>query len=350
MDQVRAPGKKTPFFYFEEEGMKKKKISFLWILPVLIFILFSNDSWAAGEKYPTGTISNICLFGPGSAPDLFNRVLSRQFEKYLGVPVVTLSKAGGGGAIGILSLVSARPDGYTVCLASLENMIVPTITEGKAPYSLQDLTILGQIVTSYNVLVVAADSPWKTFQDFVDYARKNPGVKYGCPGIRSTLYMRMETLSRNARLGLTGVPFDGRAEITAAVLGKHIPIGLFDLASARELQAAGKIRILFLFESPESAGIDPKTPCMATAMDKSVGEKDIDISQIMLVHSRTPDEIKVVLKRTLEKTAKDPDFLADLKKMEVMLNYIDGDAIMQNKLPSRLEQVKAFYKERGWVK
>jgi tripartite-type tricarboxylate transporter receptor subunit TctC len=149
---------------------------------------------------------------------------------------------------------------------------------------------------------------------------------------------------------LIGVPFDGRAEITAAVLGKHIPIGLFDLASARELQAAGKIRILFIFESPESAGIDPKTPCLATAMDRSVAEKDIDISQVMLIHSKTPDEIKQVLKRTLEKTAKDPEFLAHLKKMEVMLNFIDGDTIMQKKLPSRSEQVKAFYKERGWLK
>jgi tripartite-type tricarboxylate transporter receptor subunit TctC len=350
MDQVKDPAKKTRLFYLGEEDMKKRKISLLWILPVLIFILSSNDSQAAGEKYPTGTINNVCLFGPGSAPDLFNRVLSRQFEKHLGVPVVTLNKAGGGGALGLSFLVNSRPDGYTLGLATLENMIVPTITEGKAPFSLQDLMILGQIVTSYNVLVVAADSPWKTFQDFVDYAKKNPGVKYGCPGIRSTLYMRMETLSRNAHLGLTGVPFDGRAEITAAVLGKHIPVGLFDLASARELQAAGKIRILFLFESPESAGIDPKTPCMATAMDRNVAEKDIDISQIMLVHSKTPEDIKQVLKRMLEKTARDPEFLGDLKKMEVMVNYVDGEILMQKKLPARLDQVRAFYKERGWVK
>jgi tripartite-type tricarboxylate transporter receptor subunit TctC len=329
----------------------KNKLCFLTgVLSVLVFILPLQSAWGAGEKYPAGTINNVCLFGPGSAPDMFNRVLSRQFEKHLGVPVVTLNKAGGGGALGISFLTSSRPDGYTIALSTLENMIVPTITEGKAPFSLQDLTILGQIVTSYNVLVVAADSPWKTFQDFVEYAKKNPGVKYGCPGIRSTLYMRMETLSRNAHLGLIGVPFDGRAEITAAVLGKHIPVGLFDLASARELQSAGKIRILFIFESPESAGIDPKTPCMATAMERSVAEKDIDISQIMLVHSKTPDDIKQVLKRTMEKAARDPEFLADLKKMEVMVNYVDGDVLMQKKLPARLEQVKAFYKERGWVK
>ncbi len=316
----------------------------------ILVLMLSGSSWAAGEKFPTGTINNISLFPPGTQPDLFNRILSKSMEKFLKVPVVTVNKPGGGGAIGFSALANGKPDGYTIGVGTAENMIVPTLTEGKPPYSLEDLHVLGQIATIYNVLVVAPDAPWKTWQEFVNYARKNPGVKYGCPGIRSTFYMRLETLNKNANLGLTGVPFDGRAEITAAVLGKHIPVGLFDLASARELQAAGKIRILFLFESPESAGIDPKTPCMATAMDRSVAEKDIDISQIMLVHSKTPEDIKQVLKRTLEKTARDPEFLADLKKMEVMVNYVDGEILMQKKLPARLDQVRAFYKERGWVK
>ena len=331
--------------------MMEEKIRMPFIASVItILILISFGLCAGGEKYPTGTINNVCLFGPGSAPDMFNRVFSKQLEKHVGVPVVTLNKAGGGGTVGISFLVSSRPDGYTVGLATLENMIVPTITEGKPPFALSDLSIIGQIVTSYNVLVVAADAPWKTFQEFVDYARKNPGVKYGCPGIRSTLYMRMETLSRNANLKLIGVPFDGRAEIEVAVLGKHIPMGLMDLAGARGLEAAGKMRILFIFESPAQAGIDPKTPCLATAMDKSVQEKDIDISQILLVNSKTSDEIKQALNRTLEKISKDPEFHAEAKKMEVMVNPIDGETVMQKKLPSRLEQVRAFYKEMGWLK
>ena len=329
----------------------EKKIKMPFVVSVVTVLIFiSSGLCVAGEKYPTGTINNVCLFGPGSAPDLFNRVLSKQLEKHLGVPVVTLNKAGGGGAVGLSFLVSTRPDGYTAGLATLENMIVPTISEGKPLFSVQDLSIIGQIVTSYNVLVVAADAPWETFQEFVDYARKNPGVKYGCPGIRSTLYMRMETLSKNANLKLVGVPFDGRAEIEAAVLGKHIPMGLMDLASARDLQAAGRMRILFIFESPAQAGIDPKTPCLATAMDKSVQEKDIDISQILLVNAKTADAIKQVLGRTLEKISKDPEFHVEAKKMEVMVNYIDGDTVIQKKLPSRMEQVKAFYKEMGWLK
>jgi tripartite-type tricarboxylate transporter receptor subunit TctC len=212
------------------------------------------------------------------------------------------------------------------------------------------LFILGQIATVYNVLCVAADSPWKTFQEFLDYTRKNPGVKFGSPGIRSTLYLRMETLNRNANLKMVGVPFESDAEQKTALLGKHIPVGIWDLGSAREMAAAGKVRILFIFEPPASAGLDPNTPSLATAIEKSVAEKDIDISHCLVVNSKTADDIKQRLKRTLEQVVKDPDFVADMKKMELMINYVDGNIIAQKKLPARLDQVKAFYKEMGWLK
>jgi tripartite-type tricarboxylate transporter receptor subunit TctC len=328
--------------------MKKRIVGVLCILFILAFAVLSN-SWAAGEKYPTGTISNISLFAPGSQPDLFNRILSRSMERFLKVPVVTVNKPGGGGAIGFSALANARPDGYTIGVGTAENMIVPTLVEGKPPYSLDDLYILGQIATIYNVLVVAPDAPWKTWQEFVDYARKNPGVKYGCPGIRSTFYMRLETLNKNANLGLIAVPFDDDSQVKIAVMGHTIPLGAWDLGSARELQAAGKVKIIFIFESPTAAGLDPQTAWLGN-MEKNVVEKDIDISHCLVVHKNTPNEIKQVLKGTLEKVVKDPEFLADLKKMELMINYLDGNTVIQKKLPQRLEQVKAFYKERGWIK
>jgi tripartite-type tricarboxylate transporter receptor subunit TctC len=331
--------------------MEKKRAGILFLAGVL-FVLglaLSNISWAAGEKFPTGTISNISLFPPGTQPDLFNRILSRSMERHLKVPVVTVNKPGGGGAIGFSSLANARPDGYTMGVGTAENMIVPTLTAGKPPYALEDLYVLGQIATIYNVLVVAADAPWKTWQEFIDYARKNPGVKYGCPGIRSTFYMRLETLNRNANLGLVAVPFDSDVEVKTAVMGHTIPLGAWDLGSARELQAAGKVRILFIFESPAAAGLPSNTATLAD-MEKNVVEKDIDISHCLVVHKNTPGEIKQVLKGTLEKVVKDPEFLADLKKMELMINYVDGNIIMEKKRPARLEQVKAFYKERGWIK
>jgi tripartite-type tricarboxylate transporter receptor subunit TctC len=333
------------------EDMMKRKVIFLSsILSVLVFILTVHGTWAAGEKYPTGTISNICLFGPGAQPDLFNRILSKAMERYLKVPVVTVNKPGGGGAIGFSALVNARPDGYTVAVGTVENMIVPTLTEAKPPYALEDMHIVAQIATIYGVLVVAADAPWKTWQEFVDYAKKNQGVKYGCPGIRSTRYMLIETLNKNANLGLVAVPFDNDNEVKTAVMGHTIPLGSWDMGSAKQLQDAGKIRILFVFEPPTEAGLPPSIASLDSFMGRKGAFQEADVSHCLVVHKNTPSEIKQVLKETVEKVVKDPDFLADLKKMELMLNYVDGSIVMQKKLPQRLDLVKAFYKERGWLK
>ena len=233
----------------------EKKIRIFCIVTIVTVLTFMLSSLAvAAAKYPSEPINNVCLFGPGDQADVFNRLLSRHFEKSLGVPVITVNKPGGGGAVGFSYLAGCKPDGYTIGVGTLENMIVPTLTEGKPPYSAEDLYIIGQVATIYNVFVVPADSPWKTFQEFVDYARKNPGVKFGSPGIRSTLYLRMETLNKNAKLGLIGVPFDSSAEATSAVMGGHVPVGIWDMGSARAQQAAGKIRILFIFESPVCSG------------------------------------------------------------------------------------------------
>jgi tripartite-type tricarboxylate transporter receptor subunit TctC len=330
--------------------MKKKMVSLLKILAILIFVLSLNNGWAASEKYPTGTVNNICLFPPGAQPDLFNRILSRSMERFLKVPVVTVNKPGGGGAIGFSALANARPDGYTVGIGTVENMIVPTLTAGKPPYSLEDLHIIAQIATIYGVLVVAADAPWKTWQEFVDYARKNPGVKYGCPGIRSTRYMLIETLNKNANLGLVAVPFDNDNDVKTAVMGHTIPLGSWDMGSAKQLQAAGKIRILFVFEPPHEAGLDPNIACLDTFLGKSGAYQETDVSHCLVVHKNTPTEVKQILKMTVERVVKEPEFLTDLKKMELMLNHVDGSIIMQKKVPQRLGLVKAFYKERGWLK
>lgn len=326
---------------------KSRLLCFIGVLSALVLSL--PCICFAAAKYPSETINNVCLFGPGDQADTFNRLLSKHFEKSLGVPFITVNKPGGGGAVGFTYLIGQKADGYTIGIGTLENMIVPTLTEGKPPYLPEDLYILGQVATIYNVLVVPADSPWKTFQEFFDHARKNPGIKFGSPGIRSTIYLRMETLNKNAKLGLIGVPFDSSAEATSAVMGGHVPVGIWDLGSARAQQAAGKVRILFIFESPVSAGLDPKTPWMGT-LDKNISEKDVDISHCLVVPSKAPDEVKRVLKGTLEKVVKDPEYLADLKKMELMPNYVDGNIIMEKKRPARIEQVKAFYKEMGWLK
>jgi tripartite-type tricarboxylate transporter receptor subunit TctC len=330
--------------------MKTGKCRGLLLIGVLIIFVFSltNVCLAAERNYPTRSIDNICLFGAGGQSDRFNRVLSKSLEKYLGQPIVTVNKPGGAGAIGFSYLTRARPDGYTIGVGTLENMIVPTL-QGN-PYALEDMHVICQIATVFNVLIVAGDSQWKTFQEFIDYAKMNPGVKYGSPLKRSTIYLRMESFNMNTGLKMVGVPFDSGKKVVSAVLGKHVPIGIASLGGSKGLAAAGKLKILFSFESPAAAGLPENTPTLSD-FEPSVTDKDIAISQLLIVPSKTPDHIKQLLKRTMvEKVMKDPDFLKGLENLSLISDYVDGDTIMQKKLPMRKAQVTSFYKKMGWLK
>jgi len=154
--------------------MKRTVYSRLFLISILFTIAFtlSHPSWAA-EKYPTGSVELFVGFAAGGQADFINRTLARGLEKHLGVTVVPGNKVGGGGIVLASLIASSKPDGYTLGTLS-DSVIVATLT-GQGTYSMEDLRIVGAVASYENCWITSVDSPWKTIQEFVDYARKNPG-------------------------------------------------------------------------------------------------------------------------------------------------------------------------------
>jgi tripartite-type tricarboxylate transporter receptor subunit TctC len=321
----------------------KKRIFRDFTLIGFVFILVSilpNNSWAK-EKYPTGSIDLFCPFVAGGQTDLVNRALAKGLEKYLGVTVVPGNKPGGGGAISASALANSRPDGYTMAMMSESTIIAPLF--GQATYSMDDLRIVGVVASWDSVLVASADSPWKTIQEFVDYAKKNPGVKYAHPGIGSANFVLAENINKNAKLMMVGVPFKGDPEIMAAVLGKHVPLGIFGYMNGKIQADAGKMRILLCLN-----GYDPTIPSISTAFGKTVPV--IEVFYYLWVPKKTPDEIVQVLERALEKVTKDPEYVNALNKLYVTPHFVDSKTCMQKMLPQKISLLKAVIQPMGLTK
>lgn len=324
--------------------------SFLGVI-FLMFIMIDflpNYSWAAGGKYPSGSIDIFCGFGPGGPTDLLTRALGKGLEKYLGVTVVPGNKPGGGAMIAANALAGSRPDGYTMAMVTPEHFVVPVLY-GRATYSLEDIRVVGQFAKCPVTIAVRADSPWKTFQEFLDYVRKNKGVKYAHPGVGSSTFLRMENLNRFAKMNMIGVPFKSDPEIVSSVLGGHVPAGVSTVTGFKSQTDAGIMRILFTFEPPALTGLDPSTTDLHTVFGDSV--RDIDIPYYLVVPGKTPNEIVEVLARALEKVAKDPVFVSDVKKIYLMPDFfLDGKIVMQKNLPERIPRVKEMMEYVGLLK
>jgi tripartite-type tricarboxylate transporter receptor subunit TctC len=320
---------------------------FVWtgVLLALIILTSTNSSWAAERKYPLHPITLIAGFPPGGSVDIVNRLWVKYLEKYLGVPIVVDYKPGAGGTVANNALANSRPDGYTI--ANSSDVVIVAILLGQASYSVpEDVRVVAQVSHFTNVLAVKADSPWKTFQDFMNYAKKNPGVKYAHPGVGSTPHIAIQHLSKTANLSLVPVPFKSTPECITAVLGGHLPIGVFSPMAVIPNVEAGKMRMLFSLEPADKSGLDPSIPDYASVFGKS---DYIDTTTYILAHGKTPVEILKVLEQAVEKMSKDPEYLSELKKNYARSDFIDGDTVMKNIVPAKMSRLKGALQDAGLI-
>jgi tripartite-type tricarboxylate transporter receptor subunit TctC len=253
-------------------------------------------------------------------------------------------KPGGGGVIGITYVANSKPDGYT--LLNSGDFFTPVLN-GTATYKMEDLRVVCQLILNGCALAVAPDAPWKTMQEFVDYARKNPGVKWSHPGLGTMVYFRTENLNRQAQLKMISVPMKGDAEIISFLLGKHIAVGAMSTASARAQADAGKLRILFSFDPPKPFGLDASIPDMASMFSKM---PDLEVAIYMTVAAKTPDYIVAALEKAMEKASKDPEYIKTIQGYNQMVSFAPGKLVMEKKIPVKMAIVRDILKDTAPAK
>ncbi|OPY66978.1 MAG: Tripartite tricarboxylate transporter family receptor [Syntrophorhabdus sp. PtaU1.Bin050] len=325
-----------------------KKNMFRWVTIAVLLstvVILSSNLVAAEKKYPSRPITLACAFPPGGSGDLLNRIWGKYMEKELGVSVVPDNRPGGGGIVVTSYLSHARPDGYT--LGNFGDFMVTGILLGQATYKMEDLHIIAEVARLGCVLAVPSDSPYKTVQDLIKAAKQTP-VKYGHPGIATVIYMRMAAVAKYANLKTTPVPMKGEGEVITALLGKHIPAGVMSSFAAGPQAEAGRLRILMSFDEPAAVGLDPSIPDLEAVFGKDA--PDITVSTYLVAPAKTPKEVIEVLQKTMAKIAKDPAFIAELKRNRVAARYTDGKTVMEKKIPAKIPVLKEIMKEAGLIK
>lgn len=180
------------------------------IIAGILLLVFAAPSWSADVQYPTKQIHMWAGFAAGGSTDILCRSISNVAEKILGQPIIVENKPGGGGALLLGLLSSVRPDGYTVATTSdTPYTRAPHLINVKYD-SMKDFFPIIRLGLQRQGVVVKADSPFKKFQDLIDYARKNPGqLTYGTPGPGTTPHLAMEKIALHEKVKFQHVPFQG---------------------------------------------------------------------------------------------------------------------------------------------
>jgi tripartite-type tricarboxylate transporter receptor subunit TctC len=196
--------------------------SILALAAVMTLALWSPSTTFAG--FPDKPITYTIPFNPGGESDITARLQEPELEKYLGVAVNVTHKPGGGGAVAWSDFQrTAKPDGYSVVGCNIPHIIGQPMIRKEAGYKTDGFKIVMWFHFTPNALVVAKDSPFKTLDDFIKFAKKKPYVgTVGGSGTYSANHLETLRFMKAAGIDLTYVPYTGTGPVIPALMGGHI--------------------------------------------------------------------------------------------------------------------------------
>lgn len=237
--------------------IRKGKMILIMIAFFLLTIGITPWPSDGAEKYPNRPINLIVPYAPGGASDLASKVMADRIAEFLGQPMVSQYRPGGGGSLGAALVAKAKPDGYTVLVGSSTPLVLSPIVK-KMDYKLEDFIPMGIYGETPIWVVVKKDAPWKNLGEFVAEAKASPGkITVTSYGKLTIADFTIEMLAKQAGVQFTHVPYKATPEAISAVLGGHGQAafttgagGLLESGTIRILAAAADQRIEGLPDIP----------------------------------------------------------------------------------------------------
>jgi tripartite-type tricarboxylate transporter receptor subunit TctC len=319
-----------------KEGLYMSK-KFIILILIIGGLMCLDKAIGKESSFPTKPIELVCPYGAGGSTSMGTRIIAGTLSELLGVPVIVNNKPGAGGSIGAAYVAKSKSDGYTLFVFnSGSNGVTPAIRS--VEYKNADFELFGQYAIQTLAMVVKNDAPWKSLEELVIYAKKNPGtLKYATSGIGTSAHFGMELFKSAAEgLKIDHVPFKSGPEYIAALLGGHVHMGILFLVDIKGPVEAGKLRILATATEKRLEDY----PDIPTFSELGYPEVKLTAWYGIAAPNGVPREISDKLKDALYKTFQHPE----VKKMLIHIGFVPvfRDAEQFKKFVS--EEEKKFQK------
>jgi tripartite-type tricarboxylate transporter receptor subunit TctC len=321
--------------------LKRKWFRFILLGVIALTFLAAGTISAQAQGFPTKPISLYVGFAAGATTDIVGRSLASGVEKILGVPVVVEQKAGASSTLCAGLVASKKPDGYTLGIVSSDAIMrLPDLIK-VAFDPTKDFSYIGQYASYSGALVVMADSPWKTAEELIAYAKAHPGMIYGSNGINNHQAMSIEILAKCKGLTFKAIPYTGGSEAITAMLGKHVEF-LCGAGSHLPYVQQGKFRMLIVTQTEKR---DPDYPDVPTL--KELGCSDVPPNtQIVIAPKGLPDAVADKLSDAFKKVSDGPEFQRVLKQIRSPYLFKDRKTLEKDML-AEFELYKDYHKKMG---
>jgi tripartite-type tricarboxylate transporter receptor subunit TctC len=284
---------------------------------LVVYGFVIGGSPALAQRYPDRPIQYIVPNVAGSIMDINSRLFTEDLGKILGTQVVPVNKPGAATILGTDALAKSKKDGYTIGYASNSIVYARILNPETFHFDVdKDIEPLGQHVLLPLAAAVKGDAPWNTFNELIDYAKKNPGkVRVDTIGIGSPAHFNLEIIQSLTGAKFTHVPFKGGESVITAILGGHIEMTIDAVNKIWPQVESKEMKILLL--STKMADF-PNIPTIT-----ELGFKQGLVSTWFAVYTQAglPDDVKKILVPATEKAIKNPESKAKIEQMKLVVEY-----------------------------
>lgn len=277
---------------------------------------------AEAAVFPERPFQMLVGFPVGSVNDSLDRAIATPLSRILKQPVIIQNVPGAAGALVLGRVRSEKPDGYTLFQTGM-NLFSQVPLMRAVPFDLlKDFAYLAQHVRAEHYLVCRSDSPWKNFEEMIQYVKKNPKkVKYSTTGVGSGPHIAMEYLAMNENLQWIHVPCIGAPEAYTALLGGHVDLGAITVGLELEYIDTGRLRPLLCLNNKRLSAL----PDLPTIVEKGY-DFTCTSSFIWAVPVATPKNIQKILEKALLQAIAEPEVRDIIRRHNKAYDPLDGEA------------------------
>jgi len=312
--------------------MKKSASSLIAGAATILALISSAPMAQDASDYPSRPIELVVPYGAGGGNDLVARVMSAVAPDYLGQPVIIRIRPGAGSVLGLSEVARSKPDGYTLAWPGPHSLVISAFNEVPLDF-LKDLKPVAQMTSGPWWLVVRGDSPYNTLEEFIAYAKENPGeIIMANSGNLAIGHLPALQLEEMADVEFTHLPFDGGGPAYAAVISGDADAVHGVTAAVVPKLASGDFKALAI------TGHDrhPEAPDVQTYEEQGYPiMTSINIG--LAAPAGTPPEVIAKLETAMKDISEDKTFISLLGKLgdtPAYLNSEDYAAVMQGFLDS----------------
>lgn len=299
---------------------QRKSILGLINLTVVAATIGLAQTSAHASDYPARPVELIVSAAAGGGTDVLARAFAESSKKHFSQPIIVVNRPGAASSIGFTEVANAKPDGYKLGVLTVNLAILPALNLTKVV--VEDYIFIARLNNDPSAVTVRADAPWKTIEEFLADAKKQPGqLKVGNAGMGDAWHVAAAALEEKTGTSFNHIPYQGGNPAVLSLLGGHLDAVTVSPGEVAQHVLAGKLRTLAVMSDQRFPGAFVNVPTLK--------ERKIDLSvgawRGLAVPKGTPADIVETLRVLARKAAAEPLFKEVLEKSNLGYSYAEAD-------------------------